>query len=80
MIIINSKQDELRAEHAFANTREEIDKADGWTIIKRFKSKSLLAMYAANADEMADLEFKYPLRNYRRKLDLDKMYVAIKRK
>lgn len=58
-------------------TSAELDKAEGWIILRRFKTKVALAAYANDPSELADLEFKYPLRNYRRKLDLHNLYVAV---
>ena len=57
--------------------REVLDKAEGWSIIRRFKNKAGLAVFANNPAELADLEYRYPLITYRRKLDLDRCYLAI---
>ena len=59
---------------------EAIDKATGWTIVRRFKNKAELAIFVNNPDKIADIDFQYPLYNYRRKLDLDNCYLAVIRK
>lgn len=59
---------------------EEIDKQEGWIILKRFKNKTELAAYANDADNLADLEYRYPLKTYRRKIDLDNLYMAVLRR
>ena len=58
-------------------TPEELDSEEGWWIIQRFKTKTQLAMFVNNPDSIADLEYRYPLASYRRKLDLDKHYIAV---
>ncbi len=59
---------------------EEVDKAEGWVILKRFKSPGVLAAFANDPNNIADLEFRYPLRNYRRKLDIHNLYMAVLRR
>lgn len=61
-------------------TAEDMDSAEGWFILRKFKSKAALAMWVNNPDNIADLEYRYPLHNYRRKLDLDSLYVAVLRR
>jgi hypothetical protein len=59
---------------------EALDKAEGWKILERFKNKAALAIYAGDPNKLADLEYRYPLETYRRKLDLDNCYLAVLRK
>lgn len=61
-------------------TPEELDSEEGWWIINRFKTKTQLAVFVNNPDNLADLEYRYPLANYRRKLDLDRHYIAVIRR
>jgi hypothetical protein len=61
-------------------TTEELDNADGWAIIYRFRTKSEMAMFVNNPDNIAEIEYRYPLDNYRRKLDIDNKYIAILRR
>lgn len=61
-------------------TPEELDSEEGWWILHRFKTKTQMAMWVNNSDNLADLEFRYPLHNYRRKLDIDRNYIAVLRK
>jgi len=59
---------------------EDKDKSEGWKILRRFKNRTELAAYANDADNLADLEYQYPLKTYRRKLDIDNLYLAVLRR
>jgi hypothetical protein len=59
---------------------EEWDKAEGWLVLRKFKNKAALAAFANDPNEIADLEFKYPIATWRRKLDLDNKYLAVLRR
>ena len=61
-------------------TAEELDVAEGWWIIHRFKTKTAMAMWVNNPDNIADLDYRYPIESYRRKLDIDRNYIAVLRK
>ena len=72
-------QDKSREETVF-KTVEDIDREQGWIILLKFKTKTSMAAWVNNLDNIADLEFRYPLRSYRRKLDIDKNYIAVLRR
>jgi hypothetical protein len=72
-------QDKARAEKIF-KTVEDLDAEQGWIILNKFKTKTAMAVWVSNPDNLADLEFRYPLRIYRRKLDIDRNYIAVLRK
>jgi hypothetical protein len=72
-------QSKAREETSF-KTIEDIDKEEGWSIIRRFKNKAEMARFVNDPNNIADLDYNYPLYNYRRKLDLDRHYIAVLRK
>jgi hypothetical protein len=61
-------------------TTEELDHADGWFIYRRFRTKTEMAVFVNDLGNIAELEMRYPLDNYRRKLDIDNKYIAILRR
>jgi len=69
---------ELRTE--VLQKAEALDKAEGWIFLKRFKNKTELAMYANDPENIADLEYRYPFETFRRKLDIDNLYLAVVRR
>lgn len=58
-------------------TQEEAK--DGWTIIKIFDTKTALSCWAGNTDNMVWLEMTYPKDIWRRKIDIDQAYIAVRR-
>ena len=76
-----TQKEAARAHKAALCAKSEVlDKAEGWKIIERFKNKAALAVYTSDPNKLADLEYRYPLETYRRKLDLDNCYLAVLRK
>jgi hypothetical protein len=61
-------------------TTEELDHADGWIIYRRFRTKAEMAVFVNDPGNLSELEMRYPLDNYRRKLDIDNKYIAILRR
>lgn len=61
-------------------TTEELDHADGWFIYRRFRTKAEMAVFVNDPGNIAELEMRYPLTDYRRKLDIDNKYIAILRR
>jgi hypothetical protein len=39
-----------------------------------------MAMWVNNPDNIADLDYRYPIESYRRKLDIDRNYIAVLKK
>ena len=77
---LSRKTQEVKPQCLRLKTSEELDSEEGWWIIQRFKTKTQLAVFVNNPDNLADLEYRYPLANYRRKLDLDRHYIAVIRR
>lgn len=65
---------------AYLRTQEELDIEEGWLILYRFRTKADMAAFVNDPDKISDLEYRYPLHNYRRKLDIDKNYIAVLRR
>lgn len=65
---------------AWLKTPEELDSEEGWSIIYRFKTKTEMAVFVNSPDSIAELEYRYPYDTYRRKLDIDRKYIAILRR
>ena len=65
---------------AWMKTPEELDSEEGWSIIYRFKTKTEMAVFVNNPENTAELEYRYPYDNYRRKLDIDRKYIAVLRR
>jgi hypothetical protein len=61
-------------------TIEELDHADGWFIYRRFRTKTDMAVFVNDPGNLAELEMRYPLVDYRRKLDIDNKYIAMLRR
>ena len=64
----------------WAMTTEELDNADGWFIYRRFRNKTEMALFVNEPGNIVDLDYRYPIENYRRKLDIDKHYIALLRR
>jgi hypothetical protein len=64
----------------WAMTAEELDNADGWFIYRRFRTKPEMVVFVNDPGNIADLDYRYPLDNYRRKLDIDNKYIALLRR
>jgi hypothetical protein len=65
---------------SWLKTSEELDAEEGWAVLYRFKTKTEMAMFVNNPDNIAELEYRYPYDVYRRKLDIDKNYIAVLRR
>lgn len=59
---------------------KQSEKSDGWHIVKYFPSKTHLSAWSANQMNMVALEKKYPPAQWRRKMDIDQCFIAVKRK
>jgi hypothetical protein len=64
----------------WAMTPEELDHDDGWFIYRRFRNKTEMAVFVNDPNNIVDLDYRYPIENYRRKLDIDKHYIALLRR
>ena len=61
-------------------TTEELDNADGWFIYRRFRNKTEMALFVNEPGNIVDLDCRYPIEIYRRKLDIDNNYIALLRR
>jgi hypothetical protein len=65
---------------AWLKTSEELDSEEGWCTIYRFRTKTEMAVFVNNPECIAELEYRYPYDNYRRKLDINSKYIAVLRR